>query len=265
MSAGVCIVRAMGQKSIGGRARLTRKAAPEKSTQRPAAKARKSPRRTPETAAKPKVKAAAKKPAKPAASTKTAGAKGTKRKAAGKTRPPAADPALFEPLSAGERAHALRIFTDDKRLASMAVVGRYRVIAVEPFVAKPGRPGAGHRLARVLAYDYAADRCADGLIDIEASTVVRMTLSRAQPPLSAEEEAAALAIALADDRVKAELTLGEEAHVALHYWSRNPADLAFRRRSAAVLFGHAGARPTLISVVDLVDAEVTDVIPAQEW
>ncbi|HET6611813.1 MAG TPA: hypothetical protein VFG83_07500 [Kofleriaceae bacterium] len=214
-------------------------------------------------AASAKAKAAT--PKAPARKARTATPKAPTPKAPARKARAATDPALFEPLSAGERAHALRIFTDDKRLASMAVVGRYRVIAAEPFVAKPGRPGAGHRLARVLAYDYAADRCADGLIDIDAGTVVRMTLTRAQPPLSAEEEAAALAIAMADERVKDSLTLGDQARVALHYWSRNPADLAFRRRSAAVLFGHAGARPSLISVVDLVDAEVTDVISAPAW
>src|SRR5690349_4746577 len=38
------------------------------------------------------------------------------------------DPALFEALSEGERAAALRILTEDRRLANMAKVARYRVI-----------------------------------------------------------------------------------------------------------------------------------------
>ena len=49
----------------------------------------------------------------------------------------AADPALFEPLCEGERADALRVMTEDRRLATMAKVARYRVTAVEPLVVKP--------------------------------------------------------------------------------------------------------------------------------
>src|SRR5262252_7634495 len=69
-----------------------------------------------------------------------------------------AEPALFDPLTAGEAADALRTLTEDKRAAAMAKVGRYRVICSEPLVVKPPNLMAGHRLARVVAYDYATDR-----------------------------------------------------------------------------------------------------------
>ncbi len=64
------------------------------------------------------------------------------------------DPALFDPLTPGEAADALRTLTEDKRVSSMAKVGRYRVICTEPLVVKPPHRMAGHRLARVVAYDY---------------------------------------------------------------------------------------------------------------
>ena len=81
-------------------------------------------------------------------------------KSSRKARAPAdvvkADPALFDPLTPGEIADALRTLTEDRRLASMAKVGRYRVICTEPLVVKPPHWMAGHRLARVVAYDYAS-------------------------------------------------------------------------------------------------------------
>jgi hypothetical protein len=72
------------------------------------------------------------------------------------------------PLTAGEIADALRTLTEDRRVATMAKVGRYRVIATEPLVVKPPNPLAGHRLARVVVYDYAADRCVDACVDLDA-------------------------------------------------------------------------------------------------
>src|SRR5262245_30538543 len=69
-----------------------------------------------------------------------------------------ADPALFDPLTPGETADALRTLIEDRRTSSMAKVGRYRVICTEPLVVKPPHELAGHRLARVVAYDYASDR-----------------------------------------------------------------------------------------------------------
>src|SRR6476620_3154618 len=79
-----------------------------------------------------------------------------------------ADPALFDPLTPGETADALRTLIEDRRVASMAKVGRYRVICTEPLVVKPPHWMAGHRLARVVAYDYAADRAVDACVDLDA-------------------------------------------------------------------------------------------------
>jgi hypothetical protein len=104
-----------------------------------------------------------------------------------------------------------------------------------------------------------------GCIDLDEGQVFELVTGRSQPMLAREEEAAAVAIAVADDRVKKQLGLGDEPVAAMHYWSWRDADIAFRRRSAAVLFGQEGARPRLVAIVDLVDNQVADVIPAERW
>lgn len=179
--------------------------------------------------------------------------------------PPPADPELFCALTAGERADALRVLIEDKRVSQMAKVGRYRVTLIEPIPVKPPEPLAGRRLARVVAYDYSADRCVDACIDLDRSQVAQLRISRAQPMLSREEEATAISIALDDERVKAQLALGDAPLVAMHYWSNEDTDLAYSRRSAAVLFGPPASRASLVAVVDLIDNQVTDVVPAARW
>src|SRR5216110_681857 len=129
-----------------------------------------------------------------------------------------ADPALFDPLTPGEVADALRTLTEDRRLSSMAKVGRYRVICTEPLVVKPPHWMAGHRLARVVAYDYAADRTVDACVDLDAGVVAHLELTKAQPMLSRDEEALAVSIAMADDRVRSKLELGDTAQSVMHYW-----------------------------------------------
>jgi hypothetical protein len=116
-----------------------------------------------------------------------------------------------------------------------------------------------------VVYDYAADRCVDSCVDLDAGIVAHLEVSRAQPMLSREEEATAINVALADDRVRNQLSLGDEAMIAPHYWGRNQADLSFSRRSAAVVFGRPGAHPSLVAVVDLLDNLVSDVVPAAQW
>src|SRR5688572_19721381 len=141
------------------------------------------------------------------ASKKTTAAKPAKGKAKtnGKAKPAkgrkaadivAADPSLFDPLTPGEAADALRTLTEDKRLGSMAKVGRYRIICTEPLVVKPPHWMAGHRLARVVAYDYSSDRCVDACIDLDAGVVAHLELTKSQPMLSRGEEALAVSIAL---------------------------------------------------------------------
>jgi hypothetical protein len=90
-----------------------------------------------------------------------------------------ADPRLFEPLSEGERADAIRTLLEDERLREMAKVGRYRVITVEPLVTKPPDPVAGRRLARAVIYDYAADRCVDVCVDLDRGAVCHVSFSTA--------------------------------------------------------------------------------------
>ena len=175
------------------------------------------------------------------------------------------DPTLFAPLTPGEVADALRTLTEDRRVANMAKVGRYRVIATEPLVVKPPHWIAGHRLARVVIYDYAADRCVDACVDLDAGVVAHLDVSKAQPMLSREEEAVAIQVAVADARIRDKLLLGEEAQVCMHYWGRDATDLSFSRRSAAVVFGRPGGDSTLVAVVDLLDNVVSAVIPAAQW
>ncbi len=177
----------------------------------------------------------------------------------------AADPALFEPLCEGERADALRVMTEDRRLANMAKIARYRITAVEPLVLKPPHELAGHRLARVVAFDYSSDRTVEALIDLDTSTLAHLQLTQSQPALGREEEETAVNIAIRDERVKRELVLGDQPQAAMHYWSRRDTELAYTRRSAAVLFGQPGERPSMVAVVDLIDRQVVEVVPADQW
>jgi Cu2+-containing amine oxidase len=211
------------------------------------------------------------KPAKSKAKSKTSAGAAQRRAAPVRTPadiPPdvaSTDPALFDPLTPGEVADALRTLTEDRRLGSMAKVGRYRVICSEPLVVKPPHWMAGHRLARVIAYDYAADRTVDACVDLDAGVVAHLELTRAQPMLSREEEALAVSIAMVDSRVREKLALGDTAQSALHYWGRGPEDLAFARRSAAVVFGRADGHASVVAVVDLLENMVTQVVPAERW
>ncbi|MEJ7597054.1 MAG: hypothetical protein WKG01_04015 [Kofleriaceae bacterium] len=176
-----------------------------------------------------------------------------------------ADATLFDPLTAGEVADALRTLTEDRRLSSMAKVGRYRVLCTEPLVVKPPHWMAGHRLARVVAYDYAADRAVDACVDLDAGVVAHLDISHAQPMLSRDEEALAVSIALVDERVSSKLVLGDVPQVTMHYWGRNAKDMSYQRRSAAVVFGRNDGHASLVAVVDLLDNTVTQVVPAEMW
>jgi hypothetical protein len=177
----------------------------------------------------------------------------------------AADASLFDPLTSGEIADALRTLTEDRRLGSMAKVGRYRVICTEPLVVKPPHWMAGHRLVRVVAYDYSADRAVDACVDLDAGVVAHLELTKAQPMLSRDEEALAVSIAMVDERVRAKLALGDVPQVTMQYWGRTQNDISFARRSAAVVFGRADGHPSVVAVVDLVDSQVTQVVPAELW
>jgi hypothetical protein len=211
--------------------------------------------------APPKKKAAVKKPAakKPAPATKKVA------KAAAKPDVTASDPGLFAPLTPGEAADALRTLTEDRRVAGMAKVGRYRVVATEPLVVKPPHWIHNHRLARVVVYDYSADRCVDACVDLDAGIVAHLDITKAQPMLSREEEAIAVSVATRDGRVREQLELGDQPVVTMHYWGKEPSDLAYARRSAAVVFGRHGGHPSLVVVVDLLDNQVTSVVPAAQW
>jgi hypothetical protein len=176
-----------------------------------------------------------------------------------------ADPSLFAPLTEGERADALRVALDDPRLRPMAKIGRYRVISIEPIAVKPPDPLSGRRIARAVIYDYAGDRCVEAGVDLDRGALCALNQSHAQPMLAPEEEAQAVAVALADTRVASGIKPGDSWQAVLQYWTRRPTDLAHRRRSAAVVFGRAQGTASLVAVVDLADGVVTDVVPAERW
>lgn len=215
--------------------------------------------------AKSKQKPAAKATGAKAAARPTAKPNGKGRAARGAADVAAADPKLFDPLTPGEIADALRTLTEDRRLATMAKVGRYRVIVTEPLVVKPPHWMAGHRLARVVAYDYAADRCVDACVDLDAGVVAHLELTKGQPMLSRDEEALAVSLAMVDQRVREKLALGDVPQMTMHYWGRTPQDLAFARRSAAVVFGRPHGHASVVAVVDLIDNQVSAVVPAEMW
>ena len=271
--------RAGTKKKSTTKKRSTKKSSTKKSSTKKATTRKKATGTKKTSAARAAKKASATKAAKKTAK-KASGSKTVKRATAAKTgkgkraasrkkRGGAdiihADPSLFGPLTEGERADALRILTEDSRLARMASVGRYRVIAVEPVAVKPPHPLSGCRAARLVVYDYAADRSVDGCIDLDAGKVAYLNISRAQPMLAREEEAAAIAIAMGDDRVKSQLSLGDEPRIAMHYWSRSDTSISFSRRSAAVIFGRSNGSPSLVAVVDLLDNLVCEIVPANQW
>jgi hypothetical protein len=221
---------------------------------------KKGPAKAKPTRAKSKAKSAAKtKPKKPKAKAKPA------KKTSRKVKKLAVAPELFAPLTEGERAETLRILLEDSRLSSMAKVGRYRVIAVEPLAFKADHALAAQRIARVIIYDYSADRCVESNVDLDASEVKYLAVNKSQPMLSPDEEVIAMEIALADGALRKQLALGESPQAAMHYWSNRSTDISHNRRSAAVLFGQHGERPSLVAVVDLIDAYVTEIVPAQLW
>lgn len=176
-----------------------------------------------------------------------------------------ADASLFDPLTPGEIADALRTLTEDRRLVGMAKVGRYRVICTEPLVVKPPHWMAGHRLVRAVVFDYAADRTVDACVDLDAGVVAHLDINKGQPMLSRDEEALAVSIAMVDDRVREKLVMGDVPQSTLHYWGRQQTDLAHTRRSAAVVFGRPEGHASLVVVVDLLENIVTQVVPAEHW
>tara|TARA_R110002096_G_scaffold16898_12_gene58070 strand:- start:1171 stop:1986 length:816 start_codon:yes stop_codon:yes gene_type:complete len=257
---------ATAKKAVAKKKPPAKKAAPKKAPAKKAASkkpaAKKAAKKAP--AKKPAVKkpAAKKAPAKKAAVKKPAAKKTAKRTSAKSKTVDLAE--LFSALTEGERADSLRILLEDNRLASMAKIGRYRVIAVEPLALKTA-PADARRIARVVIYDYSADRCVEANVDLDACQVRDLSINRSQPMLALEEEEAAMEIAVADVRVRDQLVLGEVPIAAMHYWSQKPSELSHNRRTAAVLLGEPGTRPSLVALVDLLDAQVTEVVSGHNW
>ena len=171
-----------------------------------------------------------------------------------KARPGAASPAK---RSLSEDDAALRILLDDDMMRSIARIGRFRVLATETAVAEPPDPLAGHRVARISLLDYASDRSVSACVDLDRSSVASLSCAPAAARLAPEEEAEALALALADPRVADSLALGDEPQAIMH--------VAHAHRSAAVVFGMPRSAPSLVAVVDLARSVVTRVVPPERW
>ena len=117
----------------------------------------------------------------------------------------------------------------------------------------------------MVAYDYASDRAVDACVDLDAGVVAHLEFDKSQPMLSRDEEAVAVSIAMVDERVRAKLAMGDMPQATFHYWGRTPADIAYGRRSAAVVVrpqrrsrvADRGGRPRRQTV--------TQVVPAEQW
>jgi hypothetical protein len=152
---------------------------------------------------------------------------------------------------------ALRILLDNDMMRSIKRIGCFRVVASETVVVEPPDPLAGHRLTRIDLLDYARDRTVSAQVDLDLGGVASLSCAPAAPTLAPEEEAEALAVALADRRVSCGISLGDAPQAIMH--------IGHGHRSAAVLFGMPRAQPTLVAVVDLARRQVTRVVPADHW
>ena len=155
-----------------------------------------------------------------------------------------------------DRKEALRILLDDDMMRSIARIGRFRVLAHETVVAEPPDPHAGHRLARIDLVDYASDRSVKACVDLDLGGVASLSCTPAAAVLAPEEEADALAVALADRRVAGGILLGDAPQSIIHVCPRTG-----EHRSAAIAFGTPRAQPTLVAVVDLAMRQVTKIVP----
>ncbi len=153
-----------------------------------------------------------------------------------------------------DRASALRILMDDGMMRSIARIGCFRVLTNEPLPDPP----SGRRLFGIDLVDYASDRCVQACIDLDRGGVASLRCAPAQPWLAPEEEADALAVALADRRVASGIALGDAPQSIVHVDARP-------HRAAAILFGTPHSTPSLVAVVDLARRTVTKIVPADRW
>jgi hypothetical protein len=150
---------------------------------------------------------------------------------------------------------------DDDMMQSIARIGRIRVLAHETVIASPPDPLAGHRISHIDLVDYTHDRTVKARIDLDLGGVASLSCAPAAATLAPEEEAEALALALADRRVANGICLGDGPQTITHVATR----AATPHRSAAVMFGAPRMQPTFIAVVDLACRQVTEIVPADRW
>jgi hypothetical protein len=151
------------------------------------------------------------------------------------------------------RDEALRILLDHDMMRSIARIGRFRVLANQTVVAEPPDPLAGHRLALIDIVDYSCDRNVRACVDLDRGGVASLRCAPAEPRLAPEEQAEALAVALADRRVAVGISLGDTPQAIVH--------IAQPHRAAKVVFGAKQKTPSLVAIVDLARNVVTRVGP----
>jgi hypothetical protein len=154
----------------------------------------------------------------------------------------------------GERA--LEILLGNDMMRSIARSGRYRVRANHRPEDDPPDVPAGKNLQFIDIVDYASDRMVSAWVDLDDEDVAILRCAPADAILGPAEENDAIAVAVADRRVSAGLSLGDCPQSVVRVEARP-------HRSAAIAFGMPRSAPSLVAVVDLARMAVTRIIPAE--
>ena len=155
-----------------------------------------------------------------------------------------------------EAARALEILLANDMMRSIARSGRFRVRANRPVAVEVPDLLAGKNLRFIDIVDYPSDRMVTAVVDLDAEDIAVLRCSPAESILGPAEEDDAIAVAVADRRVSAGLSLGDCPQSVVRVG-------APPHRSAAVTFGMPHSAPSLVAVVDLARMAVTRIMPAE--
>jgi hypothetical protein len=154
-----------------------------------------------------------------------------------------------------EGTRALGILLADDMMRTIARSGRYRVRMNRPLVRDSPDPFVGKNIRFIDVVDYASDRSITAGVDMDDEAVAFLHCAPGEALLGPDEEDDAIAVAVADRRVSAGLSLGDCPQSIVRV------DAA-PHRSAAITFGMPRSTPSLVAVVDLARRTVTRIIPA---
>ena len=178
-----------------------------------------------------------------------------------------ADPTLFDPLTPGEVADALRTLTEDRRVSCDGEgrpLPRARAPSRSWSSRRTGWPGTGSRASsRTTTRHDRSRRC-----------VRRSRRRRGRAPRAHAGAADAVARRGGDrdlDRDRRQ-PRAREARASATCRSRRcttgaarPATCRSRGARPRSIFGRADGHASLVAVVDLLDQPVTQVVPAEQW